>query len=185
MARRLLEFTFNGTDVKVTRVLDEKAALLMDKLVERLTLSMTKIQAKARAKAPHGETGALEESISNPRAHAEGKTIVGELDWGGGDASPYARAMEEGGLKEYAVNPKEGVGAYRGGFAFGKYRPAHPAVKAKEVLRWYSADGGKVFAAYAFRKPLRARHFMRDSLDESREEINRGIRETLSGVLNA
>ncbi len=175
--------SFGDSGARLVASLNIKNQKIIDACVIRMTSLMEKLQEKARANAPK-LTGALEESISNPRAEAQGKKIIGTVDWGGGASAPYAQAQEIGGKGVYAINPKEAVGAYRGGKPFGKEVAAHPAIPAKKALHFIGRDGKDVFAAYVFHPPQTAKWFMRDALYEMKEEIIEGLQRTIGMVLS-
>lgn len=168
--------------------------LIKGKVATALLLKMTELMRRLQAKivneklGPHKKSGELANSVRNPRAELIDGKIVGLLDWGGGKAAPYARLQEYGGIKPgYAINPKAGVGAYRGGTMHGRYIPAHGAVIGKKALGpFFSAKAGKeVFASYVFRKTAtKGLHFMSDSLKEMTETFEREIYDTLQDIVN-
>lgn len=177
-------------DVAGIKAFDTKKEKLVEALVTRMTSLMTKLQARAlenldnskSAKAKEATTGNLRASITNPAARVEGSNIIGTVDWG--NNVPYAKIQEYGGIKEYAINPVEGVGEYKGGYAFGAYRAPHPARTGKKVLRFIGVRDGKVvFTPQVFRQALTGRFFMTDALNGMREEIKAGLKETIQGVI--
>lgn len=196
MAKSFLELSLGSSGINLAANITVTSQLLVPALVEKMTFLMTKLQAKAQANAPK-LTGKLAESIKNPRAEAEGNRVVGKLDWGGGDVSKYAIPQEIGGkgyyqedeqgdTVKYAINPKKGVGAYRGGKPFGKEVAAHGAIPGKKVLAFIGTKayaGKQIFAPYVFHPPQTPKWFMRDSLAEMKLEIIQELSATLDAGL--
>lgn len=178
-----LKLSFNQTDIRVALSLKAKNNTLMDRLVPKMTYLMSRLQQKAQANI-NSKSGDLAAGIQNPRAKEEGNKVIGELDWGLGASEPYARVQEYGGIKEmYAINPKAGVGAYRGGFAFGKYREAHPARAAKQNLAWVGPDGKWVYRKFVFHPKVQGQHFMANAVEQMRQEFITELKATVNEVI--
>lgn len=177
-----LRVTYGDTDVRVAIAFKQKTDVMMTRLTEKMTYLMTRLQEKARGNI-NSRSGKLAEGIENPRAHTQGNQVIGELDWGRGDSAPYAKTVEDGFNKMIAINPKAAIGAYRGGFAFGAYRPAHGATKAKSALMFYSSRlGKKVFADFVFRPPIVGQHFMARAVTEMKAEYVAELKATINGL---
>ena len=184
----MINISFNGTDKQDISTFETKQQKVLAKLADRFTLSMQRLQEKAREKAagPYSE-GALEDSIQAQPARIEGSTIIGNILWGEG--IPYARTQELGSVDPRpAVNPlgqatgETGAGKLKGGTVKkilgldGKFR--RQRVFGKDVLH-FLVGGTEVFSAYAFPGPIRAKHFMQHAMQESQAEIRKGIMEIL------
>jgi hypothetical protein len=194
-----LKLTYNNSFIEA---LSSKAEKLLIMLQERMTLSMTKLQERARenlaaTRSPRAQvaTGALSDSVSNPRATVEGNQVIGRLDWG--KDVPYAKIQEYGGRKaQYAISPigvsgvrpRQGPTDFRGSkryFSRGRIFAETAGEESAGVLQFTGVQGGSpefpVYRREVFRKALQPRMFMHNALDEMRDEIKEGLRETIMG----
>lgn len=183
----MLKISTGDTETRIIAALEVKNERLMNALITKMTGIMGKVQEKARANAagPYSK-GALEDSITNPEAHAEGTSVVGTLQWGGGDAAPYARVQEEGGIKDlYAINPLGKPNLV--GKALGGTRSRIKGTSRRfgsDVLRFIgSRDGKVVFAPQVFHPRVEGKHFMANALESSRNEIIEGLKEVCLGIM--
>jgi len=165
---------------------------LLEKLAARMTISMQRLQEKAREKASvksskypenpkHPNTGALADSIENPRAEIDGGVILGKLDWG--RDLPYAEIQEHGGALP-VINP---LGARKAiGRALGGTRRKVKGAKrvfGSDVLQFMGAEGEFAYSKFAFPGLIPGKHFMEYAFQESIDEIREGLRETLVGYI--
>lgn len=180
-----LKFTFSGTDVEVVAGLNSIVDKIGPALVEKMTLLMTKLQQKARART---RVARVKASIRDPRAELQGTNVVGHLNWGGesttvsykgGKAFDLALIFEEG-TKQHAINPlglKGELGGKRQHIAGGAKRIGAP------ILVWpvpyTKGDKAVIFAKYAFPKGIIAEHYMSKAVAEMKDEFVRGIEDTI------
>jgi hypothetical protein len=195
-----LKLTYNNSFFEA---LNSKTEKLLIALQERMTLSMTKLQEKARenlaaTRSPKAlvATGALSDSITNPRATVEGSQVIGRLDWGEG--VPYAKIQEYGGRKaQYAISPigvsgvrpRQGPTDFRGSkryFSRGRIFAETAGEESAGVLQFTGVQGGgpefPVYRREVFRKAIQPRMFMHNALESLKEEIKQGLRETIIGT---
>lgn len=186
---------FNSNDARVRQALEEKNAVLLNAVTQKMTFLMTKLQQKVVGetlpRVAARRSGNLAASIQNPRAELSGTTIVGMLDYAGGTAW-YGLVFEKG-RRGYAVNPLKqatgntGPGQKRG----GTYKKGRGRVYGANVLSWKAdgsssyppSTGGYYYYPYAFIPPRAATPFMAPALQEMKDEIVNGLRETITGVL--
>lgn len=148
--------TFESKSQMVTSLIAEKMEYLLKKLQQRIRIE----------KLPE----ILRANISEPEVVVEGGTVIGSIEWLGGTGY-------------YAINPKPGKGAYRGGMMHGKQIQAHGPIKGREVLVFLGAkDGKKVFAPFVFHPPFPYQNRMEAALNEMRSEIYTGLAETIQGL---
>lgn len=184
-----IKLQFNNSDEEVISEFETKQQRILAKIADRMTLSMQRLQEKARAKAASKDskypenpenpsTGALADSIENPRVEIEGTTIVGKLDWGGD--LPYANMQEHGGEVPVinALGARKAVGRALGGTR--KHAKGAVRVFGSDVLQFMGKEGKFAYREATFPGPIPGKHFMENSLRESIEEIKSGIREVLS-----
>jgi hypothetical protein len=176
----IVNFSFNGTEVKVVAALQARQGRMVALLTEKMTYLMVKLQEKIQSKTK----GIVSESIRNPRAVNQSGVITGYLDWGGEPTTvtyktgkPYdiAQILNEG-AKAHAINPLtvEGTRLHEKGAVrrFGS-----------NVLHFESARLGKeVFAAYVFHPGVAGQHFIESSIEEMRVTFAQEIAATLQQV---
>lgn len=176
---RFIDFSFDGTDIKVINHLQFASQLLQHKLVARMTALMTRIQFRLRAKYNAGKysTGELAESVTNPRAEVVGGGVVGRLDI----TSPVATYLEDG-TQAHTIYPKATI--IKGTMATRGKAAVRRQVESKAALHFYSDRLGKnVFADYVFKDPISGRHYVKNTLTEMQDEIRKGIQSALEEVM--
>jgi hypothetical protein len=198
-----LRLTYNNS---LLEALNSKTEKLLRALQERMTASMTKLQEKARenladTRSPRAQvsTGALSDSITNPRATVEGNEVIGRLDWG--KDVPYAAIQEYGGRKaQYPIEPL-GVRGYRPHgtktprrFSRGRIFAESAGQESAGVLQFTgvggiggdlepsASSGNFIYRKVVFRQALQPRMFMHNALESLKDEIMEGLRETIIGT---
>ena len=184
-----IKIQFNGSDKEVISEFETRTQKILSKIADRLTLSMERLQEKARAKAASKDskypenpdnpsTGNLADSIDNPRAEVIGRTVLGKLDWGGD--LPYANMQEHGGEIPVinALGARKTTGRALGGTR--KHVKGATRVFGSDVLQFMGKEGKFAYRQATFPGPIPGKHFMENSLQESIDEIKSGVREALS-----
>lgn len=179
---------FNSNDQRVRAALEAKNERLLNAVVDKMTFMMTKLQQKVVGETlPRVATrrsGKLADSITNPRAELSGTTVIGMLDYAGG-AAWYGNVFEKG-RKGYPVNP---LGQATGNTGPGQARGGTPGRKKGEkrrfganVLSWQ--EGGTwYYYPFVFIDPRAPTPFMAPALQEMKDEIVKGLKDSIVGVL--
>jgi len=176
---KLLDLSFDGSDVRVVSHLQATSRLLQETLVAKMTALMTRVQYRLRQKYSSGKyaTGELANSVSNPRAEIGQGQVIGRLDV----SSPHAQFVEEG-TKAHVIYPKEVI--IKGTMASLGKAAVRRQVIGKAALHFYSDRLGKaVFADYVFKDPISGKYHVRNTLNDMQEEFRKGIQEALEGVM--
>lgn len=176
----MLKATLNNSDVRIEAALGVKSARLMEVLTAKMTVLMTRLQAKIVNEKLSGQvlsqrSGVAAGSVANPRAEVAGTSVVGILDWAGGPAW-YLRLHNIGGDHEYAINPIYSASETR--------KLGRGTLQPHRVLH-FLINGKDVFTRYVFHPPAKGRHFIEASVEEMRGQFVTGLKEALLGVMKS
>lgn len=186
-----IEITFEGSEEKIIKALEAKNLVLIEKVVDKMTLLLEQLQLKIRGRI-HSDTGKLADSVKDPKVSVEGSVVRGTLEIGEGAVSeqgfPYAQAVESG-FKRPAIKPltKEGIRMYLN--PKGQWRRGHKkgAIKrtGANALKITPKTGDIIFRAAAKPAVFEGEFFVRDSVAEMMdvvdEEMMKTIREAITG----
>ena len=185
MANRFLNIQLDDSALQLSYKLRTRETKLKSALLEKMQWLMGELQKKAR----EGTTSSkVRDSIRDPQAEVDGAKVIGYLDWGGVDVQymggrQYDLALiQEKGARAHAINPLTQPG--------GKPTPrVHEKGGAKarfgtgaKFLKW-GPESSPTFRKYAFRKEMLGKHFMKNAIDELREQFTRELRETTFDAL--
>ena len=195
MSKEFLFISTANSETKVVAELGLTNRILINSLLEKMTVLMRRLQAKIQGRLedlPYSKTGKLRDSIANPRAEIESGNIVGRLDWGktaiSEDGFNYALAFEEGIQRPYVIYPLGKSGTKGFYDAKGHWKTSHGKNRfvrfGANKLHFFSNNVGKmVFASYARHDAVSGRHVIKTSVDEFEDDIRKGLFATVNEVL--
>ena len=178
---KFFDISFDGSDIKVVNLLQIKTRLLQETLVAKMTSLMTRVQYRLREKYASGKyaTGHLADSVQNPRATVINDRVVGELTIGD---SQKALWLEEG-LPPKTIYPT-GVFSTVRGQTFRTKEEARTKGSKAHVLAFLSNRLGKnVFANYVQIDAVTGKHYIRNTMDEMRDEFVEATKQALGEIL--
>jgi hypothetical protein len=155
----MLTLSFNGSDERLAQSLRARGPQIIQAVMRKMDELMFRLQAKIVGEKLAGQvlqqrTGKLAGSIRAIPTTLEGTEVTGAVEGGGGPAF-YGRVQEYGGRGPYTIVPIN---------------------KSALTFLW---GGKQVFFKKVTHPPLQSRSFMRSSLEESRELIFAGLRESV------
>jgi hypothetical protein len=165
MADKLLNMSFEQSDVRVAAWMYKKGPTLLVLLREKLEIQMIQLQAyiqgqKLSGQVLHQRTGRLKGSVREIPPIIDGARLIGAVE-AGSDLLFYGKVHEYGSKGPYAIVPT-----------------------TKKALR-FMLGGKEVFFRRVMHPALPERSFMRSSLEELTPQIREAMRQGLQEALNA
>jgi hypothetical protein len=189
----MIEISFNGTDARLVKQLEENQERLRANVQETMTKLMLELQRRIQAKLS-GEvlvprSSNLLNSVRRLPTVVQGTRILGRVTAGAGLTGPYAAVQEYGGKTVYDIFPgsvtgkseKKALAFFPAGSAgAGPQRLEGRRLRFKQGTRRGSLKPSKIgefhglggiVVKHVEHPPLRSRSFMRSSQAEMRDRI--------------